>query len=726
MRIAMIGCGYVADMYVQTMVLHPELDLVAVFDRDRQRLEQFTNFYGLNAAASMDAILEDASISMVLNLTNPRSHYEVSKACLGAGKHVYSEKPLAMAVPQAVELVELAESAGLLLASAPCSVLGECAQTLWKAVRANAVGRIHAVYAEMDDGLVHRMAYRDWLSKSGAPWPAKDEFEVGCTLEHAGYVLTWLCAMFGPATNVTAFGSTTIPDKLTDEPLSVTSPDLTVGCIRFSSGVVARLTCSIVAPHDHHLQMFGEDGILGTDETWDYRSPVWVKRLHVIRRRMIVSPIKRKLPLAGKKNPFVKYGRASQMDFCRGAGEMVAALDEDRPCRLSSHFLVARHRACIGIAGSRRIRHDPDADDLVFTHGAHAVGEVNFGILGTGQAAGTFARALLTVPNARLGAVGSRHQQRGDAFASRFGITKAYGSYAEAARDPGLDVLYVATPAYRHTEDALTCLEANKGVLVEKPFAPTAAQAERIIAAARQKGLFCMEAMWTRFVPGFRRAIERIDSGEMGDPTMLFADFGAPVAFDPESHYFDRDSGGAWLDRGVYGASLAVALFGDPVHIVSSASLASTGCDLQSSAILEFADGQLALLSASTTAYTANEALVAGPRGRLRLAETFVRPEILLSRPAPKSAEPIGDDPSGSSLKDRLRSSSVARRLRAWLPRESREFVPHVGDGYHHEAVEVVRCLTAGEHQSPLMSWEESVVVAKINDGVRAAWRRPN
>ena len=144
---------------------------------------------------------------MVLNLTNPRSHHEVSKAALLAGKHVYSEKPLAMTMVEATELVELAEQHGLRLASAPCSVLGETAQAVLKALREKAVGTVRDVYAEMDDGMVHRMNYRSWKSVSGVSWPYKDEFEIGCTLEHAGYYLTWLVAMFGAAESVTSFAS---------------------------------------------------------------------------------------------------------------------------------------------------------------------------------------------------------------------------------------------------------------------------------------------------------------------------------------------------------------------------------------------------------------------------------------------------------------------------------------------------------------------------------------
>jgi len=248
-RIAIVGCGFVADYYVKTLPGHPQLELVGVMDRIQERADKFSAYHSVPAYKSFDELLKDDRVDIVLNLTNPRSHYEVSKACLLAGKHVYSEKPLAMDFFEAEELVKLAEARGLQISSAPCSLLGETAQTLWKALRENQVGKVRVVYAEMDDGLVHKMPYKQWVSESGTPWPYKDEFEVGCTLEHAGYYVAWLVAFFGPATSVTAFSSCLIPDKETDVPLDVNAPDFSVACIQFASGVVARLTCGIIAPH---------------------------------------------------------------------------------------------------------------------------------------------------------------------------------------------------------------------------------------------------------------------------------------------------------------------------------------------------------------------------------------------------------------------------------------------------------------------------------------------
>ncbi len=338
MRIAIVGCGFVADYYLKTLPLHQELELIGVMDRDCDRAARFSAYHSLPTYPSLEALLDDPRIDIVVNLTNPRSHFSVSQSCLQADKHVYSEKPLAMSFCEAQSLVALAEERGLYLASAPCSVLSETAQSIWKALRENRIGKVRLVYAEMDDGLVHRMPYRQWLSESGLPWPYKDEFEVGCTLEHAGYVVTWLAAFFGPAQSVTAFSSCLIADKQTDVPLDINAPDFSVACIQFTSGVVARLTCSLIAPHDHALKIVGDEGILYIDDSWNYREPIYIKRMLNIRRRSIITPWKEKYPLVGKANPQVRYRGSQQMDFSRGVAELAAAIREQRPCRLSARY----------------------------------------------------------------------------------------------------------------------------------------------------------------------------------------------------------------------------------------------------------------------------------------------------------------------------------------------------------------------------------------------------
>lgn len=341
-RIGFVGCGYVADFYAQTLEFHPELHLCGVYDRRTERAEQYAKHYGVSAYRTYEEMLADPQLEIVVNLTNPRSHYAVSKQALEAGKHVYSEKPLAMEFDQAQELVKLAKAQGLYISSAPCSMLGESAQTVWRALREEVVGKPYLVYAELDDGLIHRGNYKNWITESGSPWPYIDEFETGCTLEHAGYYVTWLTAFFGPAKRVTSYAACVVKDKQTTEPIAVETPDFSVGCLEFESGVVARVTCSIVVEHNHKLTIAGEEGTLTMDEAWDYRSPVYKERLkHNLRREKIpvISSLlgygRQRIPMAKDPNP--TYRRVMPpADFSKGVAELANAIAESRPCRLSA------------------------------------------------------------------------------------------------------------------------------------------------------------------------------------------------------------------------------------------------------------------------------------------------------------------------------------------------------------------------------------------------------
>lgn len=355
MRIAIVGTGYVADYYLKTLPNHPQLQLLGVMDREGERAERFARHYRVPVYRTYEELLGDRRVELVVNLTNPHAHYEVTRAALEAGKHVYSEKPLAMELSHAEELVALAESRGLLLSGAPCSVLGETAQTLWKALREERVGRVRLVYAEIDDGPIHLMGAEGWRSDSGNPWPLKDEYEVGCTVEHAGYYVTWFVAFFGPARTVTSFAKVLTPDK--GVPVERQTPDFSVACIEFQSGVVARLTHSIYAPHNHTLQIIGDGGVLSTEECWDYGSPVYLRRRdwmglkaekHPLKARLVgLGP--RKLPLVPGPGMAHKSQKANPMDFSRGVAEMADALAWRRPCRLSSRFALHVNEIALAI-----------------------------------------------------------------------------------------------------------------------------------------------------------------------------------------------------------------------------------------------------------------------------------------------------------------------------------------------------------------------------------------
>lgn len=340
MRIAIVGCGFVADLYMETLHRHADLELVCAWDHDPVRLGLFCRHHGVEACPSFEALLEDRRVEAVLNLTNPHSHYVVSRDCLQAGKHVYSEKPLAMRLEDARSLVALAAARGLLLSGAPSRLLGRPAQTAWRLLRDGAIGQPHLAYAEMDDGLLHRMAVRRWRGSSGAPWPWQDELRVGNTLEHAGYALTWLAAFFGPARSVTAFGARAVREKGLDVPLHEQAPDVTFAGIEFRSGMIARLTCSIVASHDHGLRVFGEDGILSVDDVWKPQARVRLRPRLRVRGRSLESPLARRQRLLGDAEAVRLSRGRRKVDFCLGPVDMARALREGRTPRLSADFCL--------------------------------------------------------------------------------------------------------------------------------------------------------------------------------------------------------------------------------------------------------------------------------------------------------------------------------------------------------------------------------------------------
>ncbi|WP_353216914.1 Gfo/Idh/MocA family oxidoreductase [Sandarakinorhabdus sp.] len=276
--VAIIGCGYVFDKYMATSGAYAQMDIRWLWDIDADRLSAATRCYDLPAASGLDAVLADPAVELVLNLTAIAAHEEVTRACLMAGKHVYCEKPLTPELAASEALFDLAAERGVMLMAAPCNMFSDSVQTLWRALASGAIGRPLLTYAEFDDNPIYLMRPEGWRSRSGAPWPYLHEYEAGCTWEHVGYHLAWMCAVFGPVRSVTAFSRVTVPHK-TDQPLHpADTPDFSVAVLDFESGVVGRITCSIAAPLDHRMRVVGDEGEMTVTSYNQYRAPVWLER----------------------------------------------------------------------------------------------------------------------------------------------------------------------------------------------------------------------------------------------------------------------------------------------------------------------------------------------------------------------------------------------------------------------------------------------------------------
>jgi predicted dehydrogenase len=191
---------------------------------------------------------------------------------------------------------------------------------------------------------VHRLGYANWRTRTGAVWPAEDEFRTGCTLEHAGYCLTWLIAMFGPVRHMVTGTGCLIPDKGPDTPQNYVTPDFSCAVLRFDDGVMARLTNSIIAPHDHRFRVFCDDGVLEVAETWDFTAPVhsipmadsrWRRQAH----KLLGWNGGRTLPPAFRRR-ISTARRGYHMDFAMGIAEMALALRTGRTPRLAGEFAL--------------------------------------------------------------------------------------------------------------------------------------------------------------------------------------------------------------------------------------------------------------------------------------------------------------------------------------------------------------------------------------------------
>ncbi|MES3020301.1 MAG: Gfo/Idh/MocA family oxidoreductase [Pseudomonadota bacterium] len=316
-------------------------------------------------------------------------------------------------------------------------------------------------------------------------------------------------------------------------------------------------------------------------------------------------------------------------------------------------------------------------------------GSVRWGILGTGGIAHAFATALMETPGATLAAVGSRSVDSAEKFGREFGSPTPYGSYQELCDAPEVDIIYIGTPHPVHAENTTMALNSGKAVLCEKPFAMNLRQAEKVVALARAKNLFLMEAMWTRYMPALAELRRIVASGEIGRPRQLHADFGFLAPSDPAHRVNSRElGGGALLDLGIYPLSIASAIMGPVTQVRALAEMSATGVDAQTGFNLLHEGGGMSVCSCSLLAKTPDELTVSGPLGRVRMDAMFHR---------------------SPSLTVTLASG------------ESRVVpTPYLGNGYVHEALEASRCVREGLPESPGMPLDETLALMRLLDAIRA------
>ncbi|MDQ4504151.1 Gfo/Idh/MocA family oxidoreductase [Sinomonas sp. ASV322] len=319
---------------------------------------------------------------------------------------------------------------------------------------------------------------------------------------------------------------------------------------------------------------------------------------------------------------------------------------------------------------------------------------VRWGVAATGGIARTVVRDLAMLQDVALQGVSSRSIERAADFAREFGFRRHYADdggvpgYVTLARDPDVDIVYVATPHAQHYEVAKAAIEAGKHVLVEKAFTVNAHEAHELVDLAKARGVFLMEAVWSRFLPSMQRAFEIAESGEIGEVQWVSADLGFPAPKDPSNRIWAVDSGGgALLDLTVYPLLWAVGTLGFPDSLTALGSLNADGVDQQNVLALGYSGGQLATLTSSLLAHGPRAATVAGSEGVLTTVGSINNPRELVVR-------------------------------RGWDPPRTEKF-DVVGRGYVYELREATRCVQQGLVESPTMPWSHTLSTMRLFDGVR-------
>jgi predicted dehydrogenase len=317
---------------------------------------------------------------------------------------------------------------------------------------------------------------------------------------------------------------------------------------------------------------------------------------------------------------------------------------------------------------------------------------LRWGVLGPGEIAGDFTAALQRHTDQRVVAVGSRSAERATAFAERFGIERAHGSYEALLADDGVDVVYVASPHTEHAAHALAAIAAGRHVLVEKPLAVTAAEGRHVADAARAAGVLAMEAMWTRYLPQTDVVAQLLETGALGEPTLALADFaGGPVP-DPGSRLLDPAlGGGALLDLGVYTAWWARFVLGRPERVAASGVLGPSGVDVQAAVALTTASGALAQLTTGLRGRTAWGATAVGTEGRIEVHPPFWAATGLTLFDAAGQQRAVWEDPFG---------------------RPGRE-------GLCYQAAALARFVADGRTDSPLHGLGDAIGVLEVLDEAR-------
>ena len=312
---------------------------------------------------------------------------------------------------------------------------------------------------------------------------------------------------------------------------------------------------------------------------------------------------------------------------------------------------------------------------------------LRWGYLGAGGIAKTIA-ADFGHAGLKIQAVATRDMERTNAFADKFNIPNRHADYADLVADPEVDVVYISTVQTLHREHTLLAIAAGKHVLLEKPFTMNAADSHAIYDAAKAKGVFVMEAMWTRFLPTMDAVFAVINSGAIGTPHFVYGDHSQFLPIERAPRLWNREQGGgAHFDLGIYPVSFAIRVLGFPDSVSGKSVMTDTGVDSATAAVMHYNNGSLALINSCMTMAGTVSAVVHGTKGHIELDGSFY--EQTTFRVYDNNREII------KSYDEKIQ-----------------------GRGMQYQAIHVEECIAKGLTESPIMSLADTVRIMEVMEQI--------
>lgn len=311
--------------------------------------------------------------------------------------------------------------------------------------------------------------------------------------------------------------------------------------------------------------------------------------------------------------------------------------------------------------------------------------EFKFGIIGAGSIAGKFCNDAATMGNVKISAVSSKSIERANEFAEKYNIEKSFDSYEEMLKNSDIDAVYIATTHNYHYENIMLCLEHNKPVICEKCFVLTKKQAEEIFTLAKEKGVFVMEAMWSRFLPVLQKAKQWIDEGLLGEIDLATILIGFKSPLDPSHRIYNpKLAGGAMYDIGVYAIELITFLINEKLIEIKStiSKTALTGVDKVDNMTFQF-ENCIASLNCIITSNVQSELNIYGTNARIYIKTPHIAEECILI------------DDKGEVIE---------------------KFYSRNDKGFVYQIQEVINCVNAGKLESDIIPHKDTIQCAEIFD----------